>query len=343
MPAGRRLVGVEAVIDKDLASALLADGPRRRRLADRHRRRRRLRRTGGRRTQRAIRRATPAELVAESEFAAGSMGPKVQAACEFVERTGGVAAIGSIGTTPALLRGDGGHARSATRPFGSARAADAPVSDDGDGSTGTEPGRRKRAATALARDAVEEVCRELGVDADVGLDAAEVERRRGQVRPQQARRGEAGAGLARVPAPVPRPDAARPGRRRDRQRRRARRSGTRPSSSSRSRCSTRFSGCNQEGKAAESVAALQKMLVIKAHVAPRGRAGRHSGRGARPRRRRLVRGGRQDPRRRPPARRGDARDRGGRADGREHAGRRRPSTPSRARRSRSATGSTWPT
>jgi carbamate kinase len=105
-PAGRQLVGVEAVIDKDLASALLAkdlhadalvivtdvnavyDG-------------------WGTPEQRAIRRATP-DALAESEFAAGSMGPKVRAACAFVEQTGGLAAIGSIVDTPALLRGEAG-------------------------------------------------------------------------------------------------------------------------------------------------------------------------------------------------------------------------------------------
>jgi carbamate kinase len=36
------------------------------------------------------------------------MGPKVRAACSFVERTGGFAAIGSIVDTPALLRGEAG-------------------------------------------------------------------------------------------------------------------------------------------------------------------------------------------------------------------------------------------
>ena len=46
VPAGRRLVGVEAVIDKDLASALLAIDLDADVLADRHRRRRRLRRLG---------------------------------------------------------------------------------------------------------------------------------------------------------------------------------------------------------------------------------------------------------------------------------------------------------
>jgi carbamate kinase len=36
------------------------------------------------------------------------MGPKVRAACSFVEQTGGLAAIGSISDTPALLRGEVG-------------------------------------------------------------------------------------------------------------------------------------------------------------------------------------------------------------------------------------------
>jgi carbamate kinase len=36
------------------------------------------------------------------------MGPKVKAACMFVERTGRVAMIGSITETAALLRGEAG-------------------------------------------------------------------------------------------------------------------------------------------------------------------------------------------------------------------------------------------
>ena len=105
-PAGRRLHGVEAVIDKDLASALLAieigadalvivtdvDAV----YAD-----------WGTPDQHAIRIATPAELTG-SPFAEGSMGPKVRAACWFAERTGGFAAIGSIHETQALLRGEAG-------------------------------------------------------------------------------------------------------------------------------------------------------------------------------------------------------------------------------------------
>ena len=57
--------------------------------------------------QRAIRRATP-ESLAASEFAAGSMGPKVRAACEFVTKTGKRAAIGSIADTQALVQGEAG-------------------------------------------------------------------------------------------------------------------------------------------------------------------------------------------------------------------------------------------
>jgi hypothetical protein len=57
--------------------------------------------------QHAIRSATPDDL-AGSQFAEGSMAPKVRAACWFVERTGGFAAIGSIHDTQALVRGEAG-------------------------------------------------------------------------------------------------------------------------------------------------------------------------------------------------------------------------------------------
>jgi carbamate kinase len=105
-PAGRRLTGIEAVIDKDLASAQLAADIKAHALvivtdvdavyAD-----------YGTPNQRAIKRATPKAL-GQTEFAAGSMGPKVRAACTFVEQTGGFAAIGSIHETAALLRGEAG-------------------------------------------------------------------------------------------------------------------------------------------------------------------------------------------------------------------------------------------
>jgi carbamate kinase len=106
VPAGRRLVGVEAVIDKDLASGLLAtdleadvlaivtpvDG---------------VYAGWGTPEQRLIVRATPDDL-SRLELAEGSIGPKVKAACMFVEQTAGRAAIGSIVETQALLRGESG-------------------------------------------------------------------------------------------------------------------------------------------------------------------------------------------------------------------------------------------
>jgi len=56
---------------------------------------------------RAIRRAEPAAIQAFT-FAVGSMGPKVEAACAFVRKTGGIAAIGALEDADALLRGDAG-------------------------------------------------------------------------------------------------------------------------------------------------------------------------------------------------------------------------------------------
>ena len=41
-------------------------------------------------------------------FAAGSMGPKVDAACRFVERTGRIAAIGALDEVVAVLAGRAG-------------------------------------------------------------------------------------------------------------------------------------------------------------------------------------------------------------------------------------------
>ena len=107
VPAGRRLVGIEAVIDKDLASALLAADLEADVARDRHRRRRASTRAGARPSSGRSGGSTPEEL-ATSEFAEGSMGPKVKAACTFVEQTGGRAVIGSITDTQALLAGEAG-------------------------------------------------------------------------------------------------------------------------------------------------------------------------------------------------------------------------------------------
>jgi carbamate kinase len=102
----RHLVGVEAVIDKDLASSLLSrdleadlfvmatdvDGV----YVD-----------WGTPSQRRLDRITPAELGA-LDFPAGSMGPKVAAAQEFVTATGKRAAIGSLEQIDGLVAGTAG-------------------------------------------------------------------------------------------------------------------------------------------------------------------------------------------------------------------------------------------
>jgi len=101
-----KLHGVEAVVDKDRASALLA----RELEAD-------LFIMGtdadavyldwGKPTQRAIRRVPP-RLLDPALFAAGSMGPKVEAAVEFAERTGKTAAIGALADVERIARGEAG-------------------------------------------------------------------------------------------------------------------------------------------------------------------------------------------------------------------------------------------
>jgi len=106
---GRQLVGVEAVIDKDRASALLArdvqadilimatDAP--------------AVFTGfGTSAQRAIDAADPDALLTgyESEFAAGSMLPKVIAACDFARASGKPAVIGALSDIDAMLAGTAG-------------------------------------------------------------------------------------------------------------------------------------------------------------------------------------------------------------------------------------------
>ncbi len=185
--------------------------------------------------------------------------------------------------------------------------------------------RRSRAPQARRRRAWHGLDRRRDVRAARGRPAVRSRRRRGRAAagraygPEQARRGEEGAGLAGVPPPVPRPDAARPGRRRDRQHRRA--PGVRTGIVIIGlTVLNAVLGLNQEGKAAESVAALQKMLLIKAHARRGGERVDIPAEEVVPGRHRHVRGRRQGPRRRAAARRRDARDRGGGADRREHAG-----------------------
>jgi carbamate kinase len=101
-----KLIGIEAVIDKDHASALLAielkadallmltdvdgvyqdwDTPQ----------------------TRLIRHTSP-ESIKRLSFAPGSMEPKVKAACAFVEKTGGIAGIGALKDAAAIIIGEAG-------------------------------------------------------------------------------------------------------------------------------------------------------------------------------------------------------------------------------------------
>jgi carbamate kinase len=98
--------GVEAVVDKDLAAALLAsalgadalllltdvdavyrdwDGPRRAPIGP-----------------------TSAAELRRLTFAPGTMAPKVEGACRFVERGGAIAGIGAVADAPAILAGSEG-------------------------------------------------------------------------------------------------------------------------------------------------------------------------------------------------------------------------------------------
>jgi carbamate kinase len=104
--ADRKLIGVEAVIDKDLCSELLA----RELDADLF-----IMATDaqgvfvgfGTPEAKAIHRASP-DAMAEHKFPAGSMGPKVDAACQFARATGKTAAIGSLADIPGIVRGEKG-------------------------------------------------------------------------------------------------------------------------------------------------------------------------------------------------------------------------------------------
>lgn len=102
----RQLQGIEAVIDKDLCSALLAEQLEADLLViatdvnaafvD-----------WGLPTQKAIAQAHP-DALELLPFAAGSMGPKVQAACEFARHTGKAAVIGALGDIEGIVQGTAG-------------------------------------------------------------------------------------------------------------------------------------------------------------------------------------------------------------------------------------------
>lgn len=101
-----KLGGIDAVIDKDLASELLAreleadllicatdvDAVYLNWDSD---------------DRKAIKRTSP-QSIREYGFASGSMGPKVEAACQFVEMTGKAAAIGALNDLEEIVAGDKG-------------------------------------------------------------------------------------------------------------------------------------------------------------------------------------------------------------------------------------------
>jgi carbamate kinase len=99
----RHLVGVEAVIDKDLCSELLARDLEADLL---------IMATDaeavfvgwGTSDAKAIHKANPADI-AKHSFPAGSMGPKVDAACQFAMTKGRTAAIGALADIPDIVRG----------------------------------------------------------------------------------------------------------------------------------------------------------------------------------------------------------------------------------------------
>jgi carbamate kinase len=102
----RTLGGVECVVDKDLASELLArslEADLFVMLTDAEA----VYCDWGTPSQRQIRRASPAALSAMN-FAAGSMGPKVDAACRFARATGHVAAIGALADLGRIIAGEAG-------------------------------------------------------------------------------------------------------------------------------------------------------------------------------------------------------------------------------------------
>lgn len=104
--------GVEAVIDKDLSAAMLAerlDADVLLMLTDVD-----AVYTGWATPEaQAIARGAPAQL-RSLDLAAGSMAPKVEAACRFVEGTGGRAAIGSLHDALAVIEGRAGTTVTAT-------------------------------------------------------------------------------------------------------------------------------------------------------------------------------------------------------------------------------------
>ena len=104
--ADRKLYGVEAVIDKDLASALLArglDADMLVMLTDTPN----VYEDYGTDRQKAILSASP-DALDKMSFAEGSMGPKVTAACQFVRETGKASAIGRLSDLTRIMQDEAG-------------------------------------------------------------------------------------------------------------------------------------------------------------------------------------------------------------------------------------------
>jgi carbamate kinase len=109
---GPRLIGKEGVVDKDLAAAILAAEVEATTL---------LILTDVRKVQKGFGSLSPEDLdritadeaeamLKAGEFGAGSMGPKVQAAIEFLRAGGSRALIGDLDDATAVLRGEAGTA-----------------------------------------------------------------------------------------------------------------------------------------------------------------------------------------------------------------------------------------
>ena len=107
---GPRLIGKEGVVDKDLAAAILAHEVEANLL---------LILTDVKKVQRGYGSLMPEDLdrltvseakalLKKGEFGAGSMGPKVQAAVNFVQDGGGRAVIADLDDSLAALAGDAG-------------------------------------------------------------------------------------------------------------------------------------------------------------------------------------------------------------------------------------------
>ncbi|NOH85081.1 carbamate kinase [Vibrio sp. 03-59-1] len=101
-----KLVGVEAVIDKDMSAAFLAkqlDADALLILTDADA----VYLDWGKPTQHALSATTPSEL-SQYEFDAGSMGPKIEASCEFINQGGKLVGIGALEDGLRILKGEAG-------------------------------------------------------------------------------------------------------------------------------------------------------------------------------------------------------------------------------------------